>query len=78
MVRVFEANRGFRRTVPSGLCFGLPSGLVFSRCGIPLDGFTGFRLFWARRANVAQLAEQLTRNEQASGSNPLIGSSQNH
>ena len=28
-----------------------------------------------RQANVAQLVEQLTRNEQVSGSNPLIGSS---
>jgi hypothetical protein len=29
------------------------------------------------RANVAQSAEQLTRNEQVSGSIPLIGSSEN-
>jgi hypothetical protein len=27
-----------------------------------------------RQADVAQLVEQLTRNEQVSGSNPLIGS----
>ena len=26
------------------------------------------------RANVAQLVEQLTRNEQVSGSSPLVGS----
>ena len=28
----------------------------------------------ARSANVAQLVEQLTRNEQVSGSSPLVGS----
>lgn len=42
--------------------------------GFFLDVPPAFRLLLARRANVAQLAEQLTRNEQASGSNPLIGS----
>jgi hypothetical protein len=35
-------------------------------------GFGLIRAFF--QANVAQLVEQLTRNEQVSGSNPLIGS----
>ena len=32
------------------------------------------RTYFTRLANVAQLVEQLTRNEQVSGSSPLIGS----
>jgi|SaaInl8_200m_RNA_FD_contig_91_432309_length_1114_multi_2_in_0_out_0_1 hypothetical protein len=33
-----------------------------------------FGHYLKRQANVAQLVEQLTRNEQARGSNPRIGS----
>ena len=31
-------------------------------------------LYALKNANVAQLAEQLTRNEQVTGSNPVVGS----
>ena len=78
MVRVFQTDHGIRKRVPSGLHFGLPVRRVSSGGGILLDGSTGFRLFWARRANVAQLAEQLTRNEQARSSNLRIGSTTQH
>ena len=33
-----------------------------------------FRAWKGAQANVAQLVEQLTRNEQVSGSSPLVGS----
>lgn len=48
----------------------VPGRRSFSVCVVPRV----MRIRPAPKANVAQLVEQLTRNEQVSGSSPLIGS----
>ncbi len=57
-------------------------GIFLGRTGLLLDAGSvrmfnskpGWRALSGRRAGVAQVVEQLIRNQQVSGSSPLVGS----
>ncbi len=61
-----------QRSVVEEASPGPVGGLI--QGGMRRNFFVLRHAFCASQANVAQLVEQLTRNEQVSGSSPLIGS----
>ena len=72
---IFDSVDDGRRAFPGGACGPYGTGRTgIAHCRGHVWRAGALPLEWAKQADVAQLVEQLIRNQQVNGSSPFVGS----